>query len=445
MTAAPGTHYTRSVDGTNLAYQVSGEGPIDLVWMHGTAVPIDLMWDNPGFSRMGQRVGRFSRTIWPEHRGIGASGGDPVQTTRGDYFVQDLTAVLDDVGCERVVVVAASTFGQNAITFASAHPERVAALVLANTFAYYMRDDDCPFGVPPEKFEGFADQAEQWWGTEANLVVLAPSQAGDERFCEWWRRCCRLGISPRQLTELHQADFRRDVRPLLASLDVRTLVLHRQGDRYIRADSGRYLAEHIPTAKFVLLPGDDHLLFAGDTDGVVNEIEEFLTGHRQAPEGDVVLAAILFTDIVASTEHQARVGQREWSRLTDHHDAMIRAALSRHRGDEIKTMGDGFLATFDATGRALRCAADILAGAKDIGLDLRAGVHTGEVEVRGDDIAGLAVTIAKRLCDLAAPGQVMVSDTVRGHMVGSRIEFTDQGEHHLKGVPGTWRLFSLKG
>jgi class 3 adenylate cyclase len=212
----------------------------------------------------------------------------------------------------------------------------------------------------------------------------------------------------------------------------------------IRLGAGRYLAEHIPDAKFVVLPGDDHLFFVGDTDALVDEIEEFLTGARSGAEGDVVLAAVLFTDIVASTKHQARVGAREWSRLTDRHDAMVRAALSRHRGHEVKMTGDGFLATFDATGRALRCASEILAGAKDIGLDLRAGVHTGEVEVRGDDIAGLAVTIAKRVCDLAGTGQVLVSHTAAGVVAGSGIKLTDRGEPDLKGVPGTWRLFSVE-
>jgi class 3 adenylate cyclase len=194
-----------------------------------------------------------------------------------------------------------------------------------------------------------------------------------------------------------------------------------------------------------VLPGDDHLFFVGDTDALAEEIEEFLTGARSAAEADVLTMTVLFTDIVASTEHQARVGAREWSRLTDRHEAMVRASLLRHRGREVKTTGDGFLATFDATGRALRCAADILAGAKDIGLELRAGVHTGEVEVRGDDIAGMAVTIAKRVCDVAGPGEVLVSDMVRGHMVGAGIEFNDRGEHQLKGVPGVWRLLSVEG
>jgi class 3 adenylate cyclase len=240
-----------------------------------------------------------------------------------------------------------------------------------------------------------------------------------------------------------RASYEADVRALLPSISVPTLVLHRQENRFIRLGAGRYLSEHIPRAKFVILPGGDHLSFVGDTDALVDEIEEFLTGARSGADGETVLAAVLFTDIVASTEHQARVGPGEWSRLTDHHDAMVRAALNRHRGHEVKTTGDGFLATFDATGRAVRCAADILNAAKGIGLDLRAGVHTGDVEVRGDDIAGLAVTIAKRVCDLAGPGQVLVSETVREHMVGARIDFDDHGERQLKGVPGTWRLFTV--
>jgi class 3 adenylate cyclase len=219
--------------------------------------------------------------------------------------------------------------------------------------------------------------------------------------------------------------------------------LHREGNRFIHPGAGRYLAENIPNAKFVALPGDDHLFFVGDTDALVDEIEEFLTGARSGAEADVTTMTVLFTDIVASTERQARVGPREWSRLTDRHDAMVRAALSRHRGHEVKTTGDGFLATFDATGRALRCAAEILAGAQDIGLDLRAGVHTGEVEVRGDDIAGLAVTIAKRVCDLAGPGEVLVSHAVEAVVSGSGIEFEDRGDHKLKGVPGTWRLYAV--
>jgi class 3 adenylate cyclase len=240
-----------------------------------------------------------------------------------------------------------------------------------------------------------------------------------------------------------QTSWEQDVCPLLLSVSVPTLVLHREGNPYIELGAGRYLAKHIPNAKFVLLPGNDFLFYVGDTDALVDEIEEFLTGSRSGADADVVLAAVLFTDIVASTEHQSRVGPREWSRLTDRHDAMVRAALFLNRGREVKTTGDGFLATFDAAGRALRCATDILRGPKALGLSLRAGVHTGEVEVRGDDVAGLAVTIAKRVCDLAGPGQLMVRETVRAHMVGAGVSFQDHGERELKGVPGPWKLFTI--
>jgi class 3 adenylate cyclase len=306
-----------------------------------------------------------------------------------------------------------------------------------------VREDDYSCGFPPESLDRFVASSKETWGTARNLDILAPSRVADERFRAWYTRSVRFFGGPDQIGDLVRAGLELDVRPLLPSISVPTLVLHREGNRYIHLEAGRYLSEHIPDARLVVLPGDDHLFFVSDTDALVDEIEEFLTGARSGSEGILLTMTVLFTDIVASTEHQSRVGQREWSRLTDHHDAMIRAALARHRGHEVKTTGDGFLATFDATGRALRCGGDILAGAKDIGLKLRAGVHTGEVEVRGDDIAGLAVTIAKRVCDLAGPGQLLTSETVRGHMVGAGIKFNDQGEHELKGVPGTWRLFAV--
>jgi class 3 adenylate cyclase len=282
------------------------------------------------------------------------------------------------------------------------------------------------------------------WATGPSLELTAPSRVADERFQAWHARSARFSGGPDQVADLVRAIYEADVRALLPSISVPTLVLHREGDRFIHLGAGRYLAEHIPHAKFVVLPGDDHLFFLGDTDALVDEIEEFLTGTRSGAEGDFLTMTVLFTDIVASTEHQARVGPREWSRLTDRHDAMVRSALAHHRGHEVKTTGDGFLATFDATGRGLRCAADIVTGAKDIGLDLRAGVHTGDVEVRGDDIAGLAVTIAKRICDLAGPGQVLASEAVRTNVVGTGIQFGDKGEHQLKGVPGNWRLLSVE-
>jgi class 3 adenylate cyclase len=445
MTDAPETHYTRSADGTTLAYQVCGNGPVNLVFLHLGAIPIDLLSEDPGFIRLRKRLVTFSRTVWFDLRGWGASEGDPPDSSAGEIFDADLTAVLDAVGFERPALVACDSSGGRAIHFSASHPNRVNSLVLVNSYAHYVREHDYPWGVPRKSLDTRFAAAKERWGTGADLEGLAPSRVADERFRAWYARSTRFLGGPDQVAELARASFEDDVRRLLPSVSVPTLVLHREGDRLIRLGAGRYLAEHVPNAKFVALPGDDHLFFVGDTDALVDEIEEFLTGARSGAEGDVQTMTVLFTDIVASTEHQARVGPREWSRLIDHHDAMVRAALARHRGHEVKTTGDGFLATFDATGRALRCAANILAGAKDIGLELRIGVHTGEVEVRGDDIAGLAVTIAKRVCDLAGPGEVLVSETVRHHMVGSGIELEDRGEHQLKGVPGTWRLFSVEG
>jgi class 3 adenylate cyclase len=437
------THYTRSADGTNLAYRLSGEGPLDLVFLHGSAIPIDLLAEDPGVIRVRTRLDSFSRTMWFDPRGLGASEGDAWDSRAGKIMDADLTALLDAVGFERPAIVGGSIRGPTAIHFAVTYPERVSALILVNTFAHYVIDDDYPWGVPPESIDQVVATVKETWGTVPNLEILAPSRVTDERFRAWYARSVRFFGGPDQIGHMVRANWEADVRPRLSAVSVPTLVVHREGDRVIQPGAGRYLAEHIPNARFVMLPGEDHLLFVGNTDILVDEIEEFLTGARRGAEGDVVLAAVLFTDIVSSTEHQARVGPGEWSRMTDRHDAMVRSSLARHRGREVKTTGDGFLATFDATGRALRCATEILAGARDIGLDLRAGVHTGEVEVRGDDIAGLAVTIAKRVCDLAGPGQVLVSETVRSNMVGASVQFLDEGEHELKGVPGTWRLLAV--
>jgi class 3 adenylate cyclase len=454
MTTVPETRYTRSADGTNLAYQVSGDGPLDLVFVHSGAIPIDLLAEDPGFVRARRRLESFSRIVWFDARGLGASEGDPRDSLAGAIFDGDLVAVLDTVGCDRPALVAEGTSGGRAIHFSATHPERVSALVLINTYAHYVEENDYPWGIGPARhrvddrfppdLNRFVAALKETWGTLAVVEFIAPSRTTDQRFRAWYARATRFSLGPDQMAGLLAANYQADLRPCLPLISVPTLVLHREGNRVIDVGAGRYLASSIPNATFVALPGDDHLFFVGDTDALVDEIEDFLTGARSGAEADVVTMTVLFTDIVASTEHQARVGLREWSRLTDRHDAMVRSALARHRGREVKTIGDAFLATFGATGRALHCAADIVAGAKDIGLDLRAGVHTGDVEVRGDDIAGLAVTIAKRVCDLAAPGQVLVSETVRMNMVGAGVQFQDQGEHELKGVPGTWRLFSVE-
>jgi class 3 adenylate cyclase len=442
----PETRFARSADGTRLGYQVSGEGPLNLVFVRDETVPLDLMWDDPWFLRLSKRLGRFSRTIWDDPRGVVASEGDwRARLMTGERRDADLLAVIDAVvGSEPAALVGWGTGGLTVIQFSVMHPDRVRALVLVNSYAHYVREDDYQWGLPRASLDRLAAVSQDGRDTGAELELIAPSRSSDERFRTWWARTQRLGVGAELFAESARAAVERDVRPLLGLVLVPTLVLHREDDGWVRVGAGRYLAEHIPGARLVVLPGADHAFFAGDVDAVVDEIEEFLTGVRSGAEGDVLTATVLFTDMVGSTEHQARIGAGKWSRLADEHDAMTRAALLRYRGHEVKTTGDGFLASFDATGRALRCAAEILADARGMGLELRAGVHTGEIEVRGDDIAGLAVTIAKRVCDLAAPGEVFVSDMVRGHMVGSGTEFEDQGEHELKGVPGTWHLFALK-
>jgi class 3 adenylate cyclase len=442
VTYTPETRYTRSADGTNLAYQVSGDGPHEMVFVNA-AIPIDLLWDDPSFERFRRRLDTFSRTVWFDRRGTGSSEGDPHDGTPGDISDADFMAVLEAVGFDRPVLVAEGASGLRAIHFSAIHPERVSAFVVINGFAHYVREDGYPWGVPRDRLDRLVAATKEEWGTAATIEQFAPNRSGDERFRAWFARATRFGGGPDLVAEMTRVDFDEDVRPLLANISALTLVVHREGNRFIRVGAGRYLADHIQGARFVALSGDEHAFFLGDTDALVDEIEEFLTGARSGADGDVRTMTVLFTDIVASTEHQARVGPREWSWLTDHHDAMVRSALARHRGHEVKTTGDGFLATFDSTGRALRCAADILAGAKDLGLTLRAGVHTGEVEERDNDVAGLAVTIAKRVCDLAGPSQVLASETVRNNMLGVATKFEDRGEHELKGVPRTWRLFAV--
>jgi class 3 adenylate cyclase len=442
MDERPVTRYAKAPDGVSIAYQITGDGPVDVLFITGQANPLDLLWEEPSFARFARRLGGFSRTVWVEIRGAGASGGDLVPWSIASRE-QDVTAVLDTTGCDPVVLIGSSHAGVEAIHYSSEHPDRVTALVLINTFAHYVRHDDYPFGLPPEAIERYVAGSRETWGTGETVDMLAPSRSGDDRFRAWYARCERLGASPEQLAEGNRAAYRGDVRDLLSTLTVPALVLHREANAYIRVGAGRYLAENIPGAKFVELPGADHLFFVGDTDVLVDEIEEFLTGSHQGAEGDVVTATILFTDVVASTEQSARIGHRKWSSLTDQHDAMVRASLARHRGREIKTMGDGFLATFDASSRAVRAATEIVAAAKGIGLEVRAGVHNGEIEVRPDDVVGLAVSIAKRICDLAGAGEVFVSEAVKIHLVGSGFAYSERGTRTLKGVPDEWRLFAV--
>ncbi len=441
MDERPVTRYAKTSDGVSIAYQVIGEGPMDLVLL-GPGAPIDLLWDEPGFTRYAKRLGGFSRIILREPGGLGVSGGN-LDTHAEQITDAAVTAVLDAAGCGRVVLVATDPGGITAIRYAAAHPERVSALILVNTYAHYVQENDYPWGLSADNLERFTAWRSETWGTGESLEVIAPSKTKDEEFRAWFARCQRFAAPPEQMARSLRYGFTRDARALLPTLDVPTLVLHRTGNRYIEVGAGRYLAEHIPGAKYVELSGEDHLFYVGDTDALVDEVEEFLTGRHQAPEGDVVTTTILFTDIVSSTEQSARMGHRKWTKLTDDHDAMVRATLERYRGHEVKTIGDGFLATFDATTRAVHAAVEIVSRAKTMGLEVRAGVHNGEVEVRPDDVVGLAVTISKRICDLAGPGEVLVSEAVKLHLVGSDLAVSEHGTHVLKGVPDEWRLFAV--
>jgi pimeloyl-ACP methyl ester carboxylesterase len=284
---------------------MSGEGPLELVLLHGVGIPIDLLTEDPGFIRLRRRLGNFSRTVWYDARGMGASEGDPRDSLAADISDADLAAVLDAVGFERPALVAEGPSGPVAIRCSVTHPDRVSSLVLVNSFAHYVRDNDYPWGIPPETLDRFVAATKDGWGTAAAVEVVAPNRVSDERFRAWYARSARFGGGPDQVADMVRADLAQDVRPLLPSVSVPTLVLHREGDRFIQLGAGRYLAEHIPNARLVVLPGDDHLFFVGDADALVDEIEEFLTGARSGAEGDVLTMTVLFTDIVASTEHQA--------------------------------------------------------------------------------------------------------------------------------------------
>lgn len=441
MEVEASTRFVQAYDGVRLACYVTGSGPLDVVFSAYGPWPIDLVKDEPGFARLTRRLASCSRTIWLTPRGVGASGGD-LNDCYDDptIFDRDLTAVIEAFELERPTLVGHGVGGCWALRYAHGFPDRVASLIVIDGFAHYVQRADYPVGLPESFLDRFCDTAGEMWGTGGALAMTAPSRVSDTLFRERWARIERLGQSPDE----HARTLRRavlvDERAALPGIKVPTLVLHRTGDRFVRTEAARYLADHIPDATYVELPGDDHLFFVGDVDALADEIEEFLTGGHQAPEGNVITSTILFTDIVASTEQSAQLGHRRWGALTSEHDAAVRAILQRYRGHEVKTLGDGFLATFDATTRAVRAATDIVKAAAAAGLAVRAGVHTGEVEVRHDDVVGLPVSIAKRVCDTAGSGEVFVTEVVKLHAAGSDLVVSAAGTHTLKGVPGEWPL-----
>jgi class 3 adenylate cyclase/pimeloyl-ACP methyl ester carboxylesterase len=442
MAAVPEVHYAKNGD-LHIAYQVLGDGPFDLVFVAGFTSHCEHQWEEPSLARSLERLASFSRLIWFDKRGTGLS--DPVLDTNQftlEQRMEDLHAVLDAVGSKQAAIFGASEGGAMSALFAATYPRRVSALVLYASWARTFQAPDYPVGPPQEMFQSIVDMGRDGWGHAGVLPILAPTVADDPRIRNWWSQWERLSASPGLAARLLEVAFEIDIRAILPAIRVPTLVVHRSGDRFAPVEHGRYLAQHIPGARYVELEGIDHPHFIGDCDAVIDEVESFLTGQRVEGPSERVLATVLFTDIVESTQHAVRLGDRRWRDLVEAHQRLIRRELERFRGREVDTAGDGFLATFDGPARAVRCAQAICEGVRRLGLEVRAGVHTGETEMGADgSVKGIAVHIGARIAALAQGGEVLVSRTVRDLVAGSGLAFEFRGTYHLKGVPGDWEVY----
>ncbi len=437
----PETRYAQS-GGVNIAYQVIGDGPFDLVFVPGFVSHLDLQWAEPRVARFLDKLASFSRLIMFDKRGTGLS--DPVAAPAPlEDRMDDVRAVMDAAGSERAALFGLSEGGPMSVLFAATYPERTQALILCGTTPTGTLDpDDNPGGQRWVEMIQNARAAAEHWGEGRTLRLLAPS-ADRETDRIGHGILERSAASPQMAQTAIDMAVEIDVRDLLPNVRMPTLVLHR-AEEVVPVECARYMAEHIPGARLVVLPGMDHIPFYGDGDGYAEEIEEFLTGARHTPPSDRILTTVMFTDIVASTERAAALGDARWRELLGRHDELMRAELERHRGREVKTMGDGFLATFDGPARGIRCARAIANKVRALDIELRAGLHTGECELVGDDIGGMAVNIGARIGALADANEVVVSSTVKDLVVGSGISFSDRGAQELKGVPGEWRLFAVE-
>ena len=439
--ARPETRYAKSRD-LNIAYQAVGEGPFDLIYVPGWISNVELMWDEPAHAHVLDRLASFSRLIAFDKRGTGLS--DPVPPDRLPTLeerMDDVRAVLDAVGSEHAAVFGFSEGGLMSVLFAATYPERTTALVLYGVFAKRIWSPDYPWAPKPDDRAREIEDLERNWAERMDLDKLAPSEgdAFKDRMATYFRR----SASPGAAAALMRMNTQIDVRDVLPAIQAPTLILHRRDDLDASVEEGRWMAGQIPGAKFVELPGDAHTLWAGNTDEIVDEVEEFLTGARRGLEPDRVLATVLFTDIVGSTAKATELGDRRWREILERHHSIVRQQLARYDGREVDTAGDGFLATFDGPARAIRCASAIQRAVPVIGLEVRAGLHTGECELHGEKVAGVAVHTGARVLGHAGPGEVLVSQTVKDLVAGSGIEFQDRGTHQLKGVPGDWRLYSV--
>ncbi len=439
----PQTRYARSGD-VNIAYQVVGSGTLDLVYVMGWVSNLDEFWTEPSYARFLTRLASFSRLIVFDKRGTGLS--DRVHESELPTLEQrmdDVRAVMDAAGSKQAALFGVSEGGPMCALFAATYPQRTTALIMFGSYARRVRAPDFPWAPTDEQHEKFFDEIRTGWGGPVGLDVRAPSMLQDEGFRRWWTTYLVRSASPSAVLALTRMNAQIDVRHVLPAIRVPTLVLHRTGDRSLDVRGARYMAESIPGAKFVEFPGDDHLPWVGDQDAVIDEVEEFLTGVRRGPEPDRVLATVMFVDVVGSTERAAALGDRRWRDLLESYHALARRELARYRGREIDTAGDGIFAAFDGPARAVRCAAGIKDALRPLGLEVRVGLHTGEVEMMGDSLGGIAVHIGARVAAHAEPGEVLVSSTVKDLVAGSGLRFEDRGAHALKGVPGEWHLFAV--
>jgi pimeloyl-ACP methyl ester carboxylesterase len=419
-----------------------GDGPRDLVVVPGFVSHLEVAWEHRPYERFMERLASFARVIVVDKRGCGLSDplvGSPTFEQRGD----DLRAVMDSAGSERAALFGMSEGAAMAALFAATYPARVHALVLYGMFARGIASDDYPWGLAEEFWAAGLDLTAQGWGEGVSLFTLAPSKLDDEGFRAWFARFERMSASPRVAVDALRLDMKIDIREALPVIGAPTLLVHRSGD-FWPIEGARYACERIPGARLVELPGENHWPWVDDSDAVADEVEEFLTGARQAPEPDRVLATVLFTDIVGSTSMAAELGDRRWRELLERHEVVVRAQLERFRGLALKSLGDGFLASFDGPARAIRCARAIVEAMAPLGIEIRAGLHTGECEVMNGDMGGIAVHTGARVSAKAGASEVLVSSTVKDLVAGSGIEFTDRGSHMLKGLPGDWRLFSVE-